>query len=331
MPSAQFPEHKLSVEVLLVTPALAHKWLDEHNYSGQRNRKAKHVARLTAAIQGGRFRTITTVIQFVGLDDQWHLVDGQHSLDAVIHSGMSIPLFIMRQRVETIEELRQIYGTFNRDLPRQPHEVLGGLGLASRLHMAPTDVDFYYRAMKWVLGDFAIPSQANDIIIASDVAFVAEAMTTARWLAAAKEAFDVVATATPYLRRPLQRPEALAVMLATLTADVADLPKARGIWQTVAADDGLRQGDPRKALVNFLLERGHAGERRSVLTRLRSIAGTYNAAYRGRTLRNPVPSFQGMVGLSLDGTEFRARRLAATQQPPPVKQQPATPARRSAP
>jgi hypothetical protein len=325
---ARFDEYNIQIEIIIVTPAMARQWLDEHNYVGQRHCRARHVTRLAAALEAGRFRERTTVIQFVALEDEYHLVDGQHTLEAIFKSGRSIPLTVIRERVTAISELRKIYSTFNRDLPRRPNEILAGLGLASRFHMRSTDIDLYYRSLRWVLGEFRIPSQATDIVIASDVGFVAAAMAEPRWLTAANLAFDVIAgAATSYLRRAMRRHDALAIMIATLTDDVADLPKARGIWQAVAADDGLRQGDPRKAIVNLLMQRG-SGDARFHLLQLRSLATGYNAAYTGRRLQAAAPSFQGMVGLSLEGTSFRARRANVSKPEPAVAAPSALPPRR---
>jgi hypothetical protein len=79
-----------SVERVLVTPAIADRMLQKH--MNNRNIVPMHVTRLASAMTAGEFRD-GEPIKF---DKNENLIDGQHRLKAIIKSGCSIHLLVLK-------------------------------------------------------------------------------------------------------------------------------------------------------------------------------------------------------------------------------------------
>lgn len=78
-------KEKISVELILVTPELAEKFLraNSGNYRAMRN---PHKRRMVSDMLSGDWSFTNATIAF---DTDGNLVDGQHRLDAIVESGMS--------------------------------------------------------------------------------------------------------------------------------------------------------------------------------------------------------------------------------------------------
>jgi hypothetical protein len=95
----------LDAQAQSVTPEQATTWLRENMFEGQRKRRPAHTEFLRSEMAAGRFRA-GTVIEFGVLGGKGHLVNGQHTLAAIEAFGAPISLVVVRQQVDTEEELR---------------------------------------------------------------------------------------------------------------------------------------------------------------------------------------------------------------------------------
>jgi hypothetical protein len=79
----------MNYQTMIVTPEMAQQWLD----NGGKNRKLSklHVNRLAQEIVKGRWVFNGQTISFSA---EGKLLDGQHRLNAVIQSGVTIPMSI---------------------------------------------------------------------------------------------------------------------------------------------------------------------------------------------------------------------------------------------
>jgi hypothetical protein len=104
----------------------------------------------------------------------------------------------------------------------------------------------------------------------------------------------------------LYRSQVMAVALETLHYQPSG---GFDFWQTTAADDGLRQGDPRKTLLRWLQDNpGHGGTAEPTM---RAAALAWNAHYQGRDLKVLRPS--AMAAISIAGTPWRGAGHPAPQ------------------
>lgn len=79
-----------SMQVVLITPELARKWLGRN--SGNRPLKLGHVARLATAIRNGKWKLTGDAVRF---SDTGKLIDGQHRLQAIVEAEMPVQCVVM--------------------------------------------------------------------------------------------------------------------------------------------------------------------------------------------------------------------------------------------
>src|SRR5215471_8427604 len=287
----------ITAQFVLVDRVLAQRLLTLL-YEGQRKLRRWHVEELTNIIARGQFRN-GSVVEFIHWNENksWHGVDGQHTLNAIIASDRPTPLLIVYRHVQTFEQLAQIYASFGRELKRTPADVMMGMGIANRWQMTPKELDTFYAVVKYPLNNFHHLSVTTNPTVVSDALYIIEQME-----AAAELYLECVSAAKdPALKRALRKVPAMAIGLATL---IGPSHEAREFWQSVAEDDGLRQGDPRKALVTYLTRTRDLGA--SPLTSIRTIAPCWNAFCRRRKYRTANAQFNGYMGVTIDRTPFRA-------------------------
>lgn len=292
-------------ELISVSPETAEQWLIKHNYTDQRRIRPVHVDLLARAMVQDHYRP-GSHIEFAVLDAVPHLVDGQHSLSAVVKSGCAIWFLVHRRQVGDITELRRVYATFGRELQRTPADVLNGLGLPETLGLTPKNTELLAGALRWILNDFRPPERVGpNRVPIRDLIYLAD--QTGDWRAAMGLYLECIANSVGYLTRPLRLTTTVAIALALLNSPKI-MDKAAEFWTSVAHDDGLGANDPRKAAVNFLALRAGGALSMAPTTRIRGLATIWNAAYTNQTMSIVRPAFNGMIGVTLAGTRFRARR-----------------------
>src|SRR5271166_4925370 len=82
-------------EVVSVTPELAKRWLGK-NHPGNRPVAWSRVASFANDMRDGNWKLTHQAIGFDGSD---MLIDGQHRLEAVVQSGVTVQMLVVRNRV----------------------------------------------------------------------------------------------------------------------------------------------------------------------------------------------------------------------------------------
>jgi hypothetical protein len=80
---------RMYMEALQVTPAMAAQWL-EGNVDNRRIRQHK-VRQWSIVIRQGRWKLTH---QGIALDENGHLLDGQHRLTAIVETGIAVPMMV---------------------------------------------------------------------------------------------------------------------------------------------------------------------------------------------------------------------------------------------
>lgn len=81
----------LTTEIVKVTPAMAEKWLGKNVKN--RNLAQRDVNRYAKAMERGEWLITGEAIKFAGTGE---LLDGQHRLAAIVQTGRTIPLLVVR-------------------------------------------------------------------------------------------------------------------------------------------------------------------------------------------------------------------------------------------
>lgn len=287
-------------ETLSVTPKMADNWLNHAIYKRQRRRAEWHVTRLAIEMEKGRFIS-GTQIHFGVLDGMLHLVNGQHTLAAIVRTGKAVQLTVLKTPVESEEELGQLYGRHDRHRGRTPHDAFLGLGMADRTGLAEQEVNALGTALRYVLNGFRRPSVHTNVEIATSADVLAEAMET--WAESARLYFECVREARHGMKGTFRRGPVVAVGIVTFHHQLA---KAHDFWNGAAQDDGLHRLDPRRALNTFLLTNssGHG----DAITYIRNVANAWNKFYDDGELQFLRPSDMGKIGVTIKGTPYKSAR-----------------------
>lgn len=87
----ELPQQKPAASVVMVTPEMAARWLERNEVNRHiRNPKVAQYARDMAA---GAWQLTGEAIKF---DQSGRMVDGQHRCSAIVQSGATVPMFVVR-------------------------------------------------------------------------------------------------------------------------------------------------------------------------------------------------------------------------------------------
>lgn len=297
-------------ELRLVTPDQAQHWLTECLYERQRERQQWQINRLAIEMERGRF-VAGTQIHFGVLDGHWKLVNGQHTLAAIVQTGLSITLGILQTPVRNKVELGQLYGRHDRHRSRTPHDVFAGMGLSSDLGLLESQTNAFGAALRFVLSDFQRPSIRRDIEMAKSLDYLAAKM--AEWAPTARLYFDAISPANGVMKPKFNRSPVIAIGLATM---LDQQERAEAFWRGAAADDGLRKADPRKALITFLVGKSTAIGDPAVY--MKYVAALWNAFFEGRKVTAVRPIDLGKIGVTIRGTRFKPEDPQRRSVPAPL-------------
>lgn len=235
----------------VVTPERARYWLDNNALTMQRKIRFAHVKHLARMMQEGHFRE-STVISFASTKNKSYLVNGYHTLNAIVMYGKPFPLTIETITVQDETAIPQIYATFDRNLGRSALDIMHGHSMSAQTGMSGRQLQSVSAAIPYIAGGFhdSISDMSSPLGLAmkdietrlSHVSF---------WSRDAFQYFTAIHGGPTHLRSPLLRASCVAVGIITFHYAPEE---ARDFWKSAAFDDGLSQSDPRKKLLNFLLD-----------------------------------------------------------------------------
>lgn len=268
-------------DTVRLAPAMARAILDSCNWQGQRPINPHRVERTRRWIEQGQWIGATSIIEFAMTPDQRvYLVNGQHRLTACLLTGQSIEVRLNIVPCDDMAAVRQLYACHDRDDGRRTKgEVLDAIGIAESIGISRAGARALYDALGFLRNGMEPPGNAAAAADARDADSRHAQMHD--WAREAGHWEGIVAAAPAPVQRSLRRAGLTAVALYTLRHCAA---KAQVFWRGVAEDDGLRRGDPRKALLIDLASRAlNAGGAR--LTVLQP-AAAWNAWHARRELRS---------------------------------------------
>jgi hypothetical protein len=237
---------------IMVTPEVAQQIIDRFNYVNQRKVSAQHVAKLASEMTAGAWTPGSQIAFGITPDQRVHLVNGQHRLAAVIHSGVPIEFQLLLVPCADDRELRALYHRFDAvQRKRGAETIVTSTGIAAHLGISKTVANGAYRAgvaielnLRHVVGANRPPHLGTPD---GQLAAIGPWWDTVQQYAAILDKCD-----SPLMRRRLADASIMAVALVTLKHQPV---KASQFWGGVAQNDGLPKGDPRRTLYIALSER----------------------------------------------------------------------------
>ena len=280
----------IEASVRHVGPAGAQRILEQMSFERQRKMQTANIRRLSNELMAGRYIEGSALTMCKLPDGTTILINGHHTLTAIVRTGVSRRLTVIILSVPSMQEVIDIYSTFDLHSSRTWGDALRAAGveghvpLAGKILPALGIIGSSFRFGKMDKGN-VIHSRQVRISMLEDYAEEAGVMQAAL-LGAPNQHSKAI------LRSPV-----LACALETVRYQ---RPRAYEFWRGVAQDDCLRKTDPRKALLRYLLSRTLTGGTVAVSDHAKAVARSWNAYYRGDDLS--VLRITG--GFSLAGTPW---------------------------
>ena len=239
---------KVKNEVVTLTPAQADYHLKSHLFEKQRPLRQTQVDFLANEMRRGSFNPATE-ITFVDYENKLHLINGQHSLHAIVQAGIPQLVVIKTLTVPTYQDLAGLYSHYDIGDTRRIADMFRAFGLQE-------DIGLNAQQQKQISSAFNLI--ANRFFKASGVKQSrVESMQGVRyWAPYAKKYFSIVNHQGKLITDRLKTMCPLA--LGVITLRFAE-QEAQDFWYQVATGDnpnrarGATSKDPAIHLRNFFM------------------------------------------------------------------------------
>ncbi len=267
-----------SSELEKVTPKKAREWLNHNVFERQRNMRPRHRDNLATEIQEDRFIQ-GTQIHFVRCEGDRFLVNGQHTLSATEKAGVPVTLSVLISDADTMEEVAALYSRHDNHLSRSILDAIKARDLHNQIGMSLKQAQRVAGAVRFIRSGFR---RSDSNISREDV------LSEIRNWEEEGSAFFEAIKKSHLAHSLITKAPILSVALVTIRHEETEALK---FWKQVAKDDGLKRGDPRKALHEFInmtrVRQGPFIRGGNVVTQAytaRAVATAWNAFFSGKSL-----------------------------------------------
>lgn len=256
----------------LVQPADAARWLANSLWSKQRPYRDWHGEELAQAMRNKEFIQ-GTQIHFVKLNGVVHLVNGQHTLNAIVKYGQAVNLSVLTTTVTKESDIADIYSREDQHLQRTLSDTYGAHSLREKYSLSRSQINYIGSGLKAIIDEFGSVCHSRSYEARSADARM---RLFDQYGEAGKAYFACINGAPTAASKELRVAAVIGVALKTFK----DSPtKAQEFWSQVAFSDGLGLGDPRKTLMNWLM--ANPTRRTNPAARARVVARAWNMFLAG--------------------------------------------------
>jgi hypothetical protein len=284
--SFNFNWETVTSQIQVVTPDMARALRETAHFDRQRKISKPNVMRLASEMVAGRFTDGTQIYICVLPDGTQKIVNGNHTLQAVVECGVPQLLTITRKAVANEDEAGRVYAVFDIQKTRSWGDSLRAVGKDGDIPNA-----------KFILAALGtIDARFGTRIANSSASRLARIDKMDTYRDAAFMFAEAIHNAPKNSSRLVKRSGVLAVALETM---VHQPSLAFEFWRAVAQDNGLTADMPERALLNWLRNSRSSG---GALQRDHCAAAAlaWNAVFRGESRSFIRPS--AMASFFLLGT-----------------------------
>lgn len=267
----------------------------------QRPMSESNVLRLEAEMRAGRFVPGTPI--YIGaLPDKTPLaLNGQHTLEAIRRCGTAIELTFIYQDVADMAEAAAIYSRLDLHKLRSWRDSLRAHGAEDMLCDSTSWTSAFAAAIGFLFERFRVPRTDNERELVRIQAIRSRDVRL-------RAMRDAQIAATQYVQAIGEH--AVSVRLykrATVMAvgiEIMRYQAQRGteFWSSLASDDGLRAGQPQRALLRYLREH-HAAGAVAREAQAKAVAIAWNAFMGERKIDNIRPASMA-AEIRIEGTPW---------------------------
>jgi hypothetical protein len=234
---------KISHTVQAIDAKQAALWL-ELKYKHQRAINPYTLQLLVNAMADGTFSPVNSIM-FSVLNGRSSLINGQHTLTAIVRSGKPQTMPVVFYEVEDGEEEAMLYFRIDRQRRRNFADSIRSTAICDELRITPTQAKETAGALRFAKGNFGV-KRSYGMLVSDDemLQWIKE------WAWEIKAIHACITPCGSYERRLVLSVPVYSVALITMRYQP---DKAREFWRQVAQGDGLERGDPRKTLREWLM------------------------------------------------------------------------------
>lgn len=257
-----------SIKIEKVTPGQAKTWLDFCKYDNQRKLRQYWVDFLADQMTKGKFESSATQIQFCFCveDSNTYLVNGQHTLNAIVQSGVILDgLVITRTITNTKKEVDEFYTVIDKQSKRTIVDAFRALDVENVWGITRECARHISSAAVLIETEF-IDNHSRSLHNAknsrrrqfsdSEIVYLGN-----QWIEDYKKFNEAITPCDNDIRVKLHQTNVLALVLITFRCKPIE---AKEFWRQVAQDDGLKVGDPRKTLNKWLMNHGSRARKANI-------------------------------------------------------------------
>lgn len=275
---------------ILVTPQLAAMWLENCSYRGQRALRSAHVRYLAQVMADGHFMPGTAIHFAVQKDlGEEFLINGQHTLSAIVQSGVPQQLTAVYLCTENSTETASAYSSIDINARRTTADALSAMMIADEVGLSNTSINQLAAAIKVIESGFGRQKKHVQIQI-DDMVHLIHTYS---------ESMKKYLSATEFTQKHMlsSRFRAATVSVALVTyrfsSTVYSIGRIDSFWTQALLDDGLGITDPRKHAYRHLSSSGMKDGGRGVTTlesvsvnsSCRTLAHCFNSYMENREMR----------------------------------------------
>ncbi len=269
-----------SVELAVVTPQVAHYWLNNNKYHVQRNVNRQRVARYESDMKHGEWGLAEAAIVLGVRPSGEHLLNGQHRLAAILSTGIPQRSIVLRLHFASEEDMDKAYANMDRGYIRTMRQGIAAMGTAEKVGVTAHTMKAAIGSLRLIGNGFARRgSSGRAQIVLSNPSIVDQ--IAYQW----KEPIFAYQHATYGANHKARdwffNAPVMSVALVTLRYS----PQcAMDFWRVASENNGLQRGEPAHVLYDILSttrvrEKGEEWYSRAVAT-------CWNAYADGRPLNS---------------------------------------------
>lgn len=241
-----------------ITPAYAQQLIDECTHDPElmttlmRPIRPRHVAFLARQMERGGFGNNVIDVASCLETCQTFILNGNHTLRAIVKSGVSLRLSFEQTSCDTLDDVRRAYSQYDRGLSRTRADALRALNAGGGMDIPLTSLGYLASAVAFILDDFLMGGPRPTRMLGDDELF--EEVCT--WADEYQLIRNTVGGVKSWESRIIRRRGVLAVALVTARANPK---KASTFWSGVVSGVNVPSGSPILKLRDYLMETGVSG------------------------------------------------------------------------
>lgn len=283
---------------VVISPSLAERILEETHFDGQRKTDPVYVQSHLESVNRGLW--LRSPIAFCKVGYRYYLVNGKHRITMCSIGSRDLEFTITIHECKNIDEVISIYARYDTIArPRSKHQIINAYDLSGNMGVKSHIARAVYEAVPLLMNGlspiFYQDEKSDSMRAKMNIPDIRNEAARA-WTRQAVEFQGAIEKAPARVKKTLTSSTATAVSLMILRHS---REAALDFLTGVANDDGLRKGDPRKTLLEYIAE-GRNSTKRSVMW----FGTPWNAFYNGETckiIRCSINTPIKICGTPLDG------------------------------